>query len=112
MPVNLAQDRPNLCWGRFNNIGVDSIIFYKLWYYSINNFYHHIPFASIYALYLRCNYTNVFNIFGTSKILDALHLGQNKCINLSFHLSLCAYNKQDKLRPVLRAELVFLWLAT
>ena len=30
-----AQDWPNLSWSRFNNVGVDSIILYKLRYWSI-----------------------------------------------------------------------------
>ena len=35
-----AQDRPNLCWGRFNKVEVNSIILYKLRYYSIHGFFY------------------------------------------------------------------------
>ena len=31
----IVQDWPNLCWGGFNSVKVDSIILYKLRYYSI-----------------------------------------------------------------------------
>ena len=44
-----AQDWPNLCWGRFNKVEVNSIILYKLWYSWIFLFYNNIVYSQIYC---------------------------------------------------------------
>ena len=51
------------CWGRLNNVEVDSIILYKLWYYGINKFLTKPLFKPFQTFFMKNCFCTIFSTF-------------------------------------------------